>query len=85
MIKKLCKENPSERLGYMRGGIGEIRNHRWFDGFHWDGLNQRTMDAPYVPKIEGHLDAANFDQYPPEEPDLCNPDPSIDSGWDDDF
>ena len=28
LIKKLCRDNPTERLGYQRGGIGEIRKHK---------------------------------------------------------
>lgn len=29
LIKKLCRDNPSERLGYQRGGISEIRKHKY--------------------------------------------------------
>ena len=75
----------SERLGYIGGGIGEIKSNRWFDGFHWEGLERRTMPAPYVPAINGPLDSANFDPYPPEEPDFSTFDASYDSGWDDGF
>ncbi|XP_067624673.1 cGMP-dependent protein kinase 1 isoform X2 [Eurosta solidaginis] len=28
LIKKLCRDNPAERLGYQRGGISEIQKHR---------------------------------------------------------
>ena len=28
LIKKLCRESPSERLGYGRNGIQEIKRHR---------------------------------------------------------
>lgn len=28
LIKKLCRDNPSERLGYQRGGIQEIQKHK---------------------------------------------------------
>lgn len=28
LIKKLCRDNPTERLGYQRGGISEIRKHK---------------------------------------------------------
>lgn len=27
LIKKLCRDNPSERLGYQKRGIDDIRNH----------------------------------------------------------
>lgn len=29
LIKKLCRDNPAERLGYQRGGISEIQKHKW--------------------------------------------------------
>lgn len=29
LIKKLCRDNPAERLGYQRGGINEIRKQQW--------------------------------------------------------
>lgn len=28
LIKKLCRDNPTERLGYQRGGITEIQKHK---------------------------------------------------------
>lgn len=28
LIKKLCRDNPAERLGYQRGGITEIQKHK---------------------------------------------------------
>jgi len=28
LIKKLCRDNPAERLGYQRGGISEIQKHK---------------------------------------------------------
>ena len=69
----------------MSGGMSEIKSNRWFDGFHWNGLEKRNMPAPYVPTIRGHLDSTNFDQYPPDEPDYVVPESPADSGWDEDF
>ena len=28
LIKKLCRDNPSERLGYQKGGIRDIQKHK---------------------------------------------------------
>lgn len=28
LIKKLCRDNPTDRLGYQRGGISEIQKHK---------------------------------------------------------
>ena len=45
------RDNPSERLGYGRGGIKDIQKHKWFDGFNWDGLRKRTLKPPIVPSV----------------------------------
>ncbi|KAL3185611.1 hypothetical protein MRX96_028878 [Rhipicephalus microplus] len=81
LIKRLCRENPSERLGYQKGGIMDIKKHKWFQGFDWDGLQARTLQPPFEPQIRGPADSSNFDVYPRnfEIP------PDETSGWDEDF
>ncbi|XP_013140823.1 PREDICTED: cGMP-dependent protein kinase, isozyme 2 forms cD5/T2-like isoform X1 [Papilio polytes] len=79
LIKKLCRDNPAERLGYQRGGITEIQKHKWFDGFNWEGLALRTLAPPLTPLVQSALDTHNFDQYPPDADD---PPPDDLSGWD---
>uniref|UniRef100_A0A3Q0R6M3 Protein kinase cGMP-dependent 1 n=1 Tax=Amphilophus citrinellus TaxID=61819 RepID=A0A3Q0R6M3_AMPCI len=51
LIKKLCRSNPSERLGSQRNGARDIQKHKWFEGFNWDGLCERTLTAPVIPKV----------------------------------
>lgn len=51
LIKKLCRETPSDRLGFGRGGIREIQKHKWFEGFNWDGLKKRTLKPPITPQV----------------------------------
>jgi cGMP-dependent protein kinase len=82
LIKKLCKDNPAERLGYQRGGINEIQKHKWFDGFHWEALRKRNLSPPIVPFIQNVTDTRNFDDYPADTDD----EPPDDlTGWDCDF
>lgn len=81
LIKKLCKDNPSERLGYQRNGLKDIQKHKWFDGFNWDGLRNRKLAPPIVSKVKSPTDASNFDDYPKD--DEIPPDDV--SGWDKDF
>ncbi|CAK9813059.1 cGMP-dependent protein kinase, isozyme 2 forms cD5/T2 [Anthophora plagiata] len=82
LIKKLCRDNPAERLGYQKGGISEIQKHKWFDGFNWEGLRARTLEPPILPRVQNATDTANFDEYPP---DSDPPPPDDISGWDNDF
>ncbi|XP_015591477.1 cGMP-dependent protein kinase, isozyme 2 forms cD4/T1/T3A/T3B isoform X1 [Cephus cinctus] len=82
LIKKLCRDNPAERLGYQKGGISEIQKHKWFDGFNWEGLRLRTLEPPIKPRVQNAIDTTNFDEYPP---DSDPPPPDDISGWDNDF
>ncbi|XP_059221364.1 cGMP-dependent protein kinase, isozyme 2 forms cD4/T1/T3A/T3B isoform X3 [Stomoxys calcitrans] len=82
LIKKLCRDNPAERLGYQRGGISEIQKHKWFDGFYWWGLQNRTLEPPIKPTVKSVTDTTNFDDYPP---DPEGPPPDDVTGWDKDF
>ncbi|XP_073820820.1 cGMP-dependent protein kinase for isoform X2 [Musca autumnalis] len=82
LIKKLCRDNPAERLGYQRGGISEIQKHKWFDGFYWWGLQNRTLEPPIKPTVKSVTDTTNFDNYPP---DPEGPPPDDVTGWDKDF
>ncbi|XP_061673821.1 cGMP-dependent protein kinase 2 isoform X2 [Syngnathoides biaculeatus] len=81
LIRKLCRGNPSERLGNMKGGIGDIKKHRWFSGFNWAGLKAQTLASPLKTDVSGPLDHSHFDVYPPD--DKIPPDEL--SGWDADF
>ncbi|BFZ17666.1 hypothetical protein BsWGS_20704 [Bradybaena similaris] len=82
LVKKLCRDNPTERLGYGRGGIREIQKHIWFDSFNWDGLRNRTLKPPIVPGVKSPIDTSNFDDYPEDEEE---PPPDDLTGWDKDF
>ncbi|XP_018577921.1 cGMP-dependent protein kinase, isozyme 2 forms cD4/T1/T3A/T3B [Anoplophora glabripennis] len=82
LIKKLCRDNPAERLGYQKGGISEIQKHKWFDGFNWEGLVNRTLTPPILPKVQHVTDTSNFDDYPPDTDGLP---PDDLTGWDSHF
>ncbi|KAI5703810.1 hypothetical protein M8J75_016458 [Diaphorina citri] len=81
LIKALCKESPAERLGYQRGGIVDIKKHKWFQGFDWDGLRNQTLTPPIIPVIKGPTDTSNFDRYSAEN----DVPPDETSNWDCDF
>ncbi|KAH8260363.1 hypothetical protein KR026_010106 [Drosophila bipectinata] len=81
LIKRLCRDVPSERLGYQTGGIQDIKKHKWFLGFDWDGLSSQLLIPPFVRPIAHPTDTRYFDRFPcdPTEP------PDELSGWDADF
>lgn len=55
---------------------------RWFDGFYWWGLQNRTLEPPIKPTVRSVTDTTNFDDYPP---DPEGPPPDDVTGWDKDF
>lgn len=81
LIKRLCRENPQERLGNLKDGIMEIRKNKWFQGFHWAGVQNRALTPPFKPKIRSPTDSSNFDHYKSSKEHA----PEEKSGWDKDF
>ncbi|XP_043537509.1 cGMP-dependent protein kinase 1-like isoform X1 [Chiloscyllium plagiosum] len=82
LIKKLCRDNPAERLGNQKNGVKDIQKHKWFEGFNFEGLRKGTLTAAIVPSVTGPLDTSNFDTFPEEEEEEP---PDEDSGWDVEF
>ncbi|XP_043258411.1 cGMP-dependent protein kinase 1-like [Colletes gigas] len=63
-IASLLQNDPVKRLGYLRNGVVDIRNHRWYHYFPWQELQKQTMPSPIVPNVKNHLDLRNFDRCP---------------------
>ncbi|XP_059802406.1 cGMP-dependent protein kinase 2 [Hypanus sabinus] len=81
LIRRLCKVNPTERLGNKKNGINDIRKQKWFQGFDWEGLRTRKMKSLLKRELKGPTDHSYFDSFccEHEEP------PDEFSGWDEDF
>ena len=41
--------------------------HKWFSGFDWDALMNKTMPVPIQPKVKDTEDMSNFDSYPSDD------------------
>ncbi|XP_023657303.1 cGMP-dependent protein kinase 1 isoform X2 [Paramormyrops kingsleyae] len=83
LIKRLCRDNPSERLGNQKNGVRDIQKHKWFEGFNWEGIRKGTLTPPIIPDVSGPLDTSNFDCFPSDTEDP--PPPDEESGWDAEF
>ena len=45
----------SNRLGY-KNGCKELIEHSWFKDFNWDGILEKTIQAPFIPLSGGNYD-----------------------------
>nr|XP_023020015.1 cGMP-dependent protein kinase, isozyme 1-like [Leptinotarsa decemlineata] len=81
LIEKLCQPVPSERLGMSKGGIQDIKNHKWYLGFDWPAFVKLQMPSPFKPKLSSPIDTKYFDQF---KRDNDTPPDEL-SGWDDSF
>ncbi|PGH09976.1 AGC/PKA protein kinase [Blastomyces parvus] len=74
IVSQLCKTNPSERLGHIRGGSARVKQHPFFKGVSWDDIYHRRMKGPIVPRVDSPIDAGNFEDYPdPPDPSQLAP------------
>ncbi|KAM3611312.1 uncharacterized protein V6R79_016367 [Siganus canaliculatus] len=71
LIKKLCRCNPSERLGSRRNGAKDIQKHKWFESFNWDGLCKGTLKSPVIPNAKQPLDSSTCEHYTEGTVELC--------------
>mmetsp|Transcript_131755 Transcript_131755/g.421716 ORF Transcript_131755/g.421716 Transcript_131755/m.421716 type:complete len:768 (+) Transcript_131755:48-2351(+) len=84
LIKGLCRAEPSERLPMKKGGIANLQEHAWYQGFDWQAMQNLTMLAPYVPTVKSKKDIANFSARKEDmPPHVLYKDNG--SGWDKDF
>jgi len=81
LVRRLCRHIATERLGYQKAGVQDIKNHKWFQGFNWEALRRQRIQAPIIPPINGPTDLSNFESFPKDK----SVPPDETSGWDKDF
>jgi cGMP-dependent protein kinase len=84
LIKALLKNDPSERLPMLAGGIKNVKNHSWFDNFDWEAMENCTLEPPYKPVVKSKKDLANFSARKEDMPTQLHYNDDH-SGWDKEF
>lgn len=64
LIESLLEKNPTKRLGNLKGGVDDLKQHHWFKSVNWEYMERRQVRPPYKPRVAGPADASNFDRYP---------------------
>jgi len=63
LIRKLLAADRTRRLGNLKGGAADIKNHKWFRGVDWEQLYQKKIVAPIIPEVKHAGDTVYFEPY----------------------
>ena len=69
LVKHLLVQDLSKRYGNLKGGVSDIKNHRFFKEMDWSALVKYKLKAPYVPNVSGKGDCDNFAACEEEDDD----------------
>jgi cGMP-dependent protein kinase len=69
LIRKLLHANPTLRLGALKGGVEDIKCHRFFvsNNLDFEALMRYGVPAPYVPSVRSPLDTTHISQEDEED------------------
>ncbi|GAM18484.1 hypothetical protein SAMD00019534_016590 [Acytostelium subglobosum LB1] len=70
LIKRLLTADRTRRLGALKDGAQDVKNHKWFSSINWENLYNRTVPGPFVPQVQFQGDSSNFEMY--EEEPMCD-------------
>lgn len=83
LVKRLLSREVNTRLGNLKAGVDDIKEHKWFSEINFDRIFHKQVKAPWTPKVTGITDTSHFDPYSVDE--------HVDKGyvdhgnWDKDF
>ena len=55
LVKHLLTLDLSKRYGNLKGGVNDIKNHRFFDDMDWNALIRYKLQPPYIPETSGNV------------------------------
>jgi len=64
LIKKLLKKDKTKRIGCLKNGVDDIKNHKWFKGVDWKILSGRSIPTPIPVQVKSSGDSRYFEKYP---------------------
>jgi hypothetical protein len=50
-----------QRLGCLKNGVREIKEHLWFTEINWEALLAKRIPPPIVPELSSTTDVSQFD------------------------
>jgi protein kinase A len=52
LLKNLLQVDLTKRIGNLKSGVIDLKQHKWFAQSDWLALYERSIKAPYQPKEE---------------------------------
>ncbi len=62
-----CTKVSCGSINDVKGGITEVKAHRWFQGVDWQAVLSRRIPSPWRPNVKNEVDTHYFDKYPEVE------------------
>eukprot|EP01086_Lenisia_limosa_P014998 TRINITY_DN4694_c0_g1_i1.p1 TRINITY_DN4694_c0_g1~~TRINITY_DN4694_c0_g1_i1.p1 ORF type:complete len:396 (+),score=94.17 TRINITY_DN4694_c0_g1_i1:385-1572(+) len=69
LIKQLLTADLTKRIGNLRHGASDVKNHPFFASVDWKNIYRKRHRPPFVPRVAGEGDTSNFEVYPEDEED----------------
>jgi len=66
IISAFLTGDLTRRLGNMKGGSQQIKEHMYFKAIDFEALYGLKISSPYIPSVSGDGDDSNFDKYEEE-------------------
>ncbi|RNF05897.1 protein kinase A, partial [Trypanosoma rangeli] len=73
LVKGLLQTDHTKRLGTLKDGVTDVKNHPYFHGANWDKLYARHYPAPIHVKVKNPGDTSNFECFPESREDRASP------------
>ncbi|KAK7248794.1 cAMP-dependent protein kinase regulator [Aureococcus anophagefferens] len=63
LCKELLNRSRKKRLGNLKGGVKNIKDHAYFAGVDFHAILNRRVAAPWNPEVSDPFDTSCFDEY----------------------
>lgn len=73
LIGALLEKDLSKRIGCMKNGSQDVRNHPWFTGVDWNIVQAKKIQPPWQPDVRSETDFQYFDDYPDSGTPIVTP------------
>lgn len=63
LVEDLVQGDLTRRIGCLKRGIDDIKDHVWFKPINWPAVYARRVEPPFVPNVNGPGDYSQFDKF----------------------